>query len=334
MKRRRLLAGGLGLGLALTPLVHARARSRPYRIFMILFRGETAVEKGFRDYLAAHGIEAELLVHDVDQDVRRVPALIDEARRAQADLIYTWGTPVTVALLGTQEQRDPARHVTDIPVVFTMVASPEAAGLVHTRTAHGRNFTGAVHVVPLAQQLGAMRAYRPLKRLAMIYNPVELNTRVTLQALQQSAQRDGFELLARPVPLDAQGKPSIAALPQLVASVARQQPSLLYFGPDSFLGANRKLFTESAVAAGLPVFSATELPLRDGRALFGLVSPYEQVGRLTAHKAVQILRDNIAPQEVAIETLGRFSYIVNMAVAAELSLYPPLKVVNYAEIIR
>jgi len=57
-------------------------------------------------------------------------------------------------------------------------------------------------------------------------------------------------------------------------------------------------------------------------------------GRLTAHKAQQILRQRMAPAAIPIETLARFTYLVNMPVAARLELYPPLKVLNYAELLK
>ena len=328
--RRRLL--GAGLALAAAPLtLHAAAR--PPRIYMILYRGATAVEEGFRDYFATQHIDAEFIVRDVALDVAKVPALIQEARALQADLIFTWGTPVTLAVAGKEGQVDPQRHVTDIPVVFAMVASPVGSGLVRSLEGSKRNLTGTSHVVPMSQQLSAMRAYRPLRRVGMVYNPAEPNSVVNAKELREAARAEGFTLLERQVPLDAKKLPQAEALPALLASLAREGLDLLYMGPDSFLSANRKVYTELALAHRLPVFSATENALRDGQALFGLVSGYESVGRLTAHKAVQILHGQ-APGSMPIETLARFSYLVNMPVAAALDFYPPLRVINYAEILR
>eukprot|EP01034_Spumella_vulgaris_P025812 gene25812-32307_t len=332
----------LALGSALPRAVAQQSPSpvppaaaiHPPRIYMILFRGETAVEKGFRDYFSVNGMPVELIVRDVALDVGKVPQLIAEARAMKADLIYTWGTPVTLAVAGKEGAVDPSRHVTDIPVVFTMVASPQGSGLVKSLASSGRNITGACHVVPPAQQLSAIRAYRRFERLAIIYNPAEPNSVQNVKDLRAVAASARFQLLERPVPLDAKGLPLAGELPAMVAELAQQNVQLLYIGPDSFLAANRKALTEAALAARLPAFSATEIALREGKALFGLVSGYESVGRLTAHKAQQILRQRMAPAAIPIETLARFSYLVNMPVAAQLDLYPPLKVLNYAELLK
>lgn len=338
MKQRRLVIASALAGCAaslLPPTLLAQdTRDRPFRIYMILYRGETPVERGFRDYLASRGIPAELIVRDVAQDIGKVPELIAEARALEVDLIYTWGTPVTLAVVGKQGNADPVRNVTDIPVVFTMVASPEGSGLVKSRASSGRNITGNSHVVPIDQQLSAMRAYRAFTRIAVIFNPAEPNSVLNVKELREAAKRERFELIEQPIPLDAQNKPLESSLLPLIDDVARKKPQFLYLGPDSFVGANRKPITEAALAQRLPVFSATEVALREGKALFGLVSRYDNVGRLAAYKAEQVLARKMRPSDIPIETLNRFSYIVNMSVAAELGFYPPLKVVNYAEIIQ
>lgn len=307
--------------------------AKVFRIFMILFRGETEVEKGFSEYLTSRGIAVELITRDVAQDLKKIPALIEEARALKVDLIYTWGTSVTLAVVGKQGAVDAQKHVTDIPVVFTIVASPEAAGLIRSRHSSERNLTGASHVVPLALQLQAIRAYRSLKRLAVIYNSLEPNSVQVVKELRAASIKERFQLHEMTIPLDNAGLAMASSLPQLMAEVSQVVPDFLYLGPDSFIGANCKQITKLALQHRIPVFSATEVALREGTALFGLVSRYAAVGRLTARMAEQILVQKLAPAQIPIETLTRFSYIVNMTVAKELDLYPPLKVINFAEII-
>ena len=337
-KQRRLVLASAIAGCTsalLSPSIFAKnALQRPLRIYMILYRGETPVEQGFRDYFTSRGVPVELIVRDVAQDVSKVAGLVAEARALKVDLVYTWGTPVTLAVVGKHGKADPAINITDIPVVFTMVASPEGSGLVASRASSTRNITGTSHVVPVDQQLSAMRAYRGFKKIAVIFNPTEPNSVLNVKDLRNAATREGFKLIETPIPLDDQKKPLESSLPTLIAEIARKKPDYLYLGPDSFVGANRKPITEAALEHGLPVFSATEVALREGKALFGLVSRYDNVGRLTAYKAEQILVRKTRPSDIPIETLNRFSYIVNMSVATELGVYPPLKVVNYAEIIR
>lgn len=305
----------------------------PYRIYMILFRGETEVEQGFRAYLEERGIPHELIVRNVDRDRDNIPPFVAEAKAMRPDLIYTWGTGVTLGVVGEYDQVDPDEHVTDIPVVFTMVASPEGARVVPSRESSGRNVTGVTHIVPLDTQIRAMRAYRPLSRLAVIYNPDEENSVVNVRELKELGAQMDFEVIDQPVPLDAAGQPDPSTLPDLIASVAAREPQFLYIGPDTFVGVHRDVITTEAIRHRLPAFTATELEIRHSEAMVGLVSGYYNVGRFTGFKAEQILLEGKDPAEIPIETLARFTYLVKMPVARDIGLYPPMGVLDYAEVI-
>lgn len=323
----RLLAG-----LPLLPLARAAAAAQRHKIMMVLWRGETAVEKGFRAQLSADGIGVEFIVRDAGQDVKRVADFVAEAKVLRPDLIYVWGTPATLAMVGRRGEAVAARHIVDIPVVFTMVSAPVAARLVDQSRLSGRNITGTSHVVPVADQLKAIRTYRKFSRLAVVYNPSEANSIINIRELREAAQLQSFTLIEEPVPL-VDGKPDARELPAVLARLAARDPQFLYLGPDSFVGANSAAITEQALELGLPTYSATEPPLRNARALFGLVSRYDNLGRLTAYKAAQILRDKREVGTIPVETLSRFSLVIRMDIARRLGFYPPVSMLDYAELI-
>lgn len=311
---------------------HAALGHKPV-IYMILYRGETEVEVGFRDYLKTHGIDATYIVRNCNQNIGLIPQFVAEIRKIHPDLVYTWGTPVTVAVAGKRDAVDPARNITDIPIVFTMVSSPEGAGLVDKNGFSHRAVTGTSHIVPVENQIKAIQAYRRFTRLAILYNPAESNSIINVAELRTQAAQQHFTLIEEPVPLDQSGHPEVDQVPGLIDKIAAREPQFLYLGPDTFIGANGVMITKAALDHRLPTFSATEAPLRDGEALFGLVSRYDAVGRLTAYKAAQIL-DGKPASEIPVETLARFAYVVNMPVAQKLDFYPPLGVLNFAEVIK
>lgn len=329
-ERRQVL--GLLAGMALLPLAGRAMAVQRSKIMMILWRGETAVEQGFREQLHAEGIDADLIVRNAGQDVKKIAGFVAEAKLIRPDLVYVWGTPATLAAVGKRGESTPGQHITDIPVVFTMVSAPEAVRLVDVSRLSGRNITGTSHVVPVADQLKAIRTYRKFSRLAVIYNPAEANSVINIDELREEAQLQSFTLIEEPVPL-LNGQPNAAELSATLARLAAKDPQFLYLGPDSFIGANSALITQEAIELGLPTFSATEPALRNNRALFGLVSRYDNLGRLTAHKAAQILRDKKNPGAIPVETLKRFSLVIRMDVARRLSFYPPISMLDYAELI-
>ena len=331
----------LATGLAALAMLAAGAAGaqegpggRTFRVLMILEGAEGPVEEGFRGFLAEQGVRAEFTVRSIDGDRQRLPELVDEAKRLRPDLVYTYGADVTLGVVGRYDRVDPRRHVTDLPVVYTMVSSPEGTRIVPSRRSSRRNVTGVDHTVPVASQIRAMRAYRPVTRLAVIYNPEEENSAHNVKQLRELAAETGFELLAEPVPLGADGLPDAAALPDLVTSLARREPQFLYLGADNFVAAHADAITAAATANLLPTFAVSEAAVSRSGALVGLVNRDRNVGRFTALKALQILVEGKRPAQIPNNTLGRFTLLVNMGAAERLGLYPPMAVLSYAEVVR
>ena len=93
--RRAVLSAAIAASLPLTafaadvPANAKRASTKPYRIYAITFRGMTDVEKGFEEYFAARKIPVQIIYRDLNRDMTRMPALLDEIRATKPDLIYT-----------------------------------------------------------------------------------------------------------------------------------------------------------------------------------------------------------------------------------------------------
>ncbi len=330
--RRLALAAVLALTLAVTADTAAQSQ-RPYRIYAITFRGMTDVERGFQDYFTSKRIPVEITFRDLNRDASRMPGFIDEIRRTRPDLVYTWGTSVTLGVVGAYDAFDPAKHITDIPVVFTLVAAPVLAKIVPDLKAPRRNVTGVFHVAPTEAQIRAMASYRPFRSIGVLYTPTEQNSVVVVDEVREVAKRMGFTVIAKPLRLDAAKKVTAEGAPDLVRELKEQKAEWLYLPPDSYLGTQAKgVIIPAARSVGLPTFASTEQLMETG-ALTGLVSRYYSIGQFTAYKAEQILVNRIPASRIPVETLTRFSLQVNMDVAAAMKLPPPLPMFNYAELL-
>jgi len=323
---------------ALAPLSAAAAvasvAGREFHVLMITFRGETDVDKGFRAYLADAGLRVRYTVRDLQQDVARMPAIIQEARTLAPDLIYVWGTPATLALVGPYDVTAAQQHyIHDIPVVFALVAAPLQSRIVQRLDAPGRNVTGAVHVVPPEVQLRVMHNYLPYRKVGVLYNAHEPNSQVIVAQARAWCDTHGAELVERTFHTNAVGQPVAEGVEELVAQIHGAGAQWLYLLPDTFLGTVYGRVTPAALQLKLPSFGAAELAVRSGGALLGLISRYWSVGQLAGAKAAQILGEGRPAAQVPVETLKRFSLLVNMRVAHSLHLYPPIDMLNYAEVI-
>jgi putative tryptophan/tyrosine transport system substrate-binding protein len=306
---------------------------QPFRIYAITFRGMTDVERGFEEYFASRKIPVEITYRDLNRDNSRLAGFVQEIRATRPDLVYTWGTSVTLGIVGPYDAPDRHRYVTDIPVVFTLVAAPMLAKIVLDRKSSKRNVTGVVHVAPTEAQLQAMSSYRPFQTLGVLYTPTEQNSVVVIDEIRKLGREKGFTTVERTFRLDANRKVTAEGAAELVREIKDSKAQWLYLPPDSFLGTlAHDVIIPAAMAVGLPTFASTE-QLMEAGALSGLVSRYHSVGQFTAYKAEQILVGKQAPAAIPIETLKRFSFQIRMEAAEKLKFPPPLPMLNYAELI-
>lgn len=338
LSRRKFLFGSLSTSLVDFSQAHPAHAQQTKSIFMVLWRGETKVETGFRSHFAKAGLPVEYVVRSLDRDPERLVAILEEIDHVKPDLIYTWGTSVTLGIAG----RDPdlvvgpddyPPRISNRPILFTMVAQPVQAGIIKALGPSGRNLTGVSHIVPLPTQMQAMQSYMPVDRIAVIYTQSEPNSVLIVNQLTSLGQRLNIRVVRFPVPLSLTGHPDPEALPKLIDLAASAGPQFLYLPPDSFVGQYARRITELANARRLPSFASTERMLASSNALFGLVAPYKKVGSFTALKAEQILFGNAPAGALPVEVLPEFSYQIRADVAKDLKIYPRLSLLDYAEII-
>ena len=309
-----------------------------YTIAMVLPRDSQNIEAGFTSYLQRQGVDVRYVAVRYSGLAPDAPALRKQVREIKPDLIYAWGTPTTLALAGRFDQATTTGTtdgtIRDIPIVFTEVTDPVGAGLIPSMAQPQRNVTGVSHVAPIPVQLNAARAYRPFKKLGYVHNPAEPNSELILKQLKSLAVEQRFEVVSVALPLQANGTPDDAQIAPTIASIAQQGTDFLYIGPITYLAyTHRDTVTSAALANKLPTFCATESIVRQSGCMFGLFSNGTNVGAYAGSMARQILVEHKGAASIPASTLQRFSLLVNMRTASELQLYPPMLLLNVAEVI-
>ena len=305
---------------------------RPYRIYMALFRGWEDAAQGFKDYFVSQHIPVELIVRDAAQDEKKIKDFVVEAKSLKPDLIFTWGTSVSLGMLGSGPNPDPEQYITDIPAVFAVVSQPTRTGLVPDFNSSGRNITGTTYLVPVSTQISLIQSYRPLHRLGVVYNPLEKNSLLTLEEIKALAEKMDFTVVAEPIDV-VDNHPDASSIVTKVDAIQAAGVDFLYIPPDTFLNLNRDLLTSLCLERHIPTFAAAENPVLTSQAMFGGVYRYYTVGQMTAYKALQILQGKALPKDIPVDAPKRLSIILNMPVIRKLELYPPMKLLRLAEII-
>jgi putative ABC transport system substrate-binding protein len=302
---------------------------------MAVWRGCEDACKGFQDFFHEEGIDVNIIIRDAETDKSKLPDYVQEAKQLKPDLVLTWGTSVTIAMAGTLADSDPDRHITDIPVVFMIVADPLGAGIITSYDSSGRsNITGTRNRVPEEVQMKAIRSYRHFNRLGILYNENELNSVLNLQEIRKLSIKMQFDLLEKSIDLDENGRPKIESIPGKIRELKERDATFIYVGSSSLLMRHSDFLTLAAIEHGVPVVSAYEAMARESNALLAVASRYYSVGKLAGFQAKRILVDKTAPMDLPILSLSRYSYVVNMDTAKKLQLYPPITVLRYAEVVR
>jgi len=312
---------------------NAQTSDNPLTIVMVTFRGCEEACQGFKDYVEQFEVPAEVIVIDIARDRDRIPGIRDEVRAIDPDLLVTWGTSVTRGMIGTVDDSD-AALVSGIPTVFMIVADPVGANVVTSLEDPGRHYvTGTINRVPEEIQMRVLAQYRPFDRIGVIYNDDELNSVLKAEEIVRVGEDQGFEVVSRILRNGADGSPLVEDISVAVADLAESGVDFLYVGSSSFLLSNADLLTGAALDEGLPLATAYEAMVRDSDALIALANAYYNVGQLAGRQAERILVDGATPGDLEVIGLDRFTVLINIDTAAKLSLYPPMLLLRYAEII-
>jgi putative ABC transport system substrate-binding protein len=339
--RRSSVAGRLALAVAILLLTVSTsgwaaqegANAEPAEIVMVTWRGCEDACQGFQDYIAASEVEAIVTVLDAGRDRSLLPGFVDQVIEMRPDLLVTWGTSVTLGMVGTIDG-DGSGMVTGISTVFMIVADPVGARIIEEYSRSGRpDVTGTHNRVPEATQLRVLADYLPFERLGMVYNDDELNAVLKADEIKRVGRQQGFEVVERVLATDVEGSPLVEDIATAVADIASRDVDLIYLGSSSFLLENADAFTGAALEHGLPVATSYEAMVRDSHALIALASAYYNVGQLAGYQAERVLGDGQRPGDLDVLGLDRYSVLINIETARVLDLYPPMLLLRYAEIV-
>jgi len=304
-------------------------------ILIATWRGCEEACQGLTDYLDGLDEAVNIHVRDAGQDNNALPSMLKAARELNPDLIVSWGTSVTRAIAGDMSQLDDPAYNHEIPQVFMIVADPVGSGIVKSLDATGRpNVTGTYNRMPETVTIQAIRSYLPtFETLGLIYNANEQNSVLKYRELEGLAEAEGFQLVAAALPLAEEGMPAVEDIPRTVRELAREGADFLYVGSSSFLQANSAILGASARGVGLPVISPYEEAAQEGDALISVAASYYEVGRLAGQQVEKILVGGTRPGDLPVARMTEFAITVNLSMARDIGLFPPVSLLQIAEVV-
>jgi ABC-type uncharacterized transport system substrate-binding protein len=279
-----------------------------------LEEAEKGVLDGLKESGLVEGRDFEKTIRNAQGDMATLPGLVDAAIGDNSDLIITFSTPTLQAAL---------QRAKKLPIVFSYVADPFAAGAGTTDTEHLPNVTGVYLIGAYAQTMPLIKEFLPnVRRLGTIYVPAEINMVSQLAVMQKAVQAAGMEL--KPIAANSATEVGDAAL-----ALTAQNIDAFCLIPGNLTAQAFPSIAQAANRAKLPVFVFQTSQVQAG-ALAGMTRDYYDSGRESAHMAARVMRGE-SPGGIPFVGFAKTKLIVNAGAARTLGLTPPPAVLKRAD---
>ena len=274
--------------------------------------------RGLKEGLKKSGLvenrDYALKVANAQGDMAVLSGLVDAAIADNADLLLT---------VSTQALQSCVQKARDIPVVFTMVANPFAAGVGKSETDHLPNVTGAYGANDVQRMMPIIRQVLPkAQRLGTLFVPAEVNSVYSYELLVEAAKQAKYELAA--VGVSASNE-----VPDGAQSLCHDQIDAICLSNSNITGATFPNISRAAKQAKLPVFAFMGSTASQGASIV-LTRDYYDMGVDSAQLAAQVMRgESVA--KIPFHQCTRSKLIINVAACRDTGLTLPESLLKSAD---
>lgn len=278
-----------------------------------------AARQGFLDALADNGYkEGENLSINYENAQGDMPTLNSIAQSLagdETDLILAIATPSAQAVAN-------ATKGTSIPVLFTAVTDPVAAGLVESMEKPNTNLTGTTDMSPVAEQIKLIKDIdHSVKSVGVIYNTGEINSVVQVELVKEAAKELGLDIVE-----------GVATNTHEVDQAAKSlvgKVDAIYVPTDNVAVTALEAIVQVAENNNILLVSAEKDSVYRGTvATIGL--DYYKLGRQTGEMALRILSGEGRPQDMPVEVQEQNDVIINLKAAKASNITVPQELLDKA----
>ena len=257
------------------------------------------------DELARNGFGPETVAIDY-QNGQNSPALISTICQRfvgkGVDLILPIATPAAQCAAAATDS---------IPIVFSAVADPLAAGVVNDLKRPDANVTGVSNAIAPKQVLDLADELTPgIKRWGMIYNAGEVNSVSTVKKAQEEMKKRGVVYSEAVITASAE---AAAAMNSLIGTV-----DAFFISNDNTVALAMTMLAQIALEHGKPVYAAVDSLVADGALATSGIS-YTQLGQQTAQMVMRVL-SGTPVASTPVEVVRACAVTVNQETAAALGV--------------
>ncbi len=302
--------------LLLFPIV-VEAKERVH-VAMVLWRGETEAEKGFRERLAeSKEYDVVITTLDAGQNKERLDSILSSLNHRQFRFAYTFGTIITQAALAKNS---------DLPIVFNIVQRPVEARIAKSMEHPGGRATGASNLVQMESAFKTLNTLMNIRKLGFVYSSNDPAPLYQLADIRKQEQRFGFHTLDFPI----KGVEGIATT---MKKVIDARPDAVIFPSDSFVKANAGRIVGILNKHRIPSIVVIPQMVKDDGALISIGPDYRRLGTLAAENALLILSGK-NPADIPVRTVSQLSILIQLSTADRLGIHIPVQLLSVSTVVR
>ncbi|WP_159586734.1 ABC transporter substrate-binding protein [Chelativorans xinjiangense] len=275
-----------------------------------------AVRDGVRDGLEEAGYRQGENLEFAYESAQGNPATAAQIARE-----FVGDAPDVIVPISTPSAQAVAAATRDIPVVFSAVTDPLAAGLVESIEAPGGNVTGVSDLTPIAEHVALIRELVPsVESIGFVYNPGEANSVALLEHFRNAAEEEGLSVVEAAANKSADVQ---AAARSLVGKA-----DAMYVPTDNTVVSALEALVAVAEQNDLPLISGDTDSVERGT-LASIGFDYYALGKQTAEVVVRVLKGE-EPGAVPVTFAAGTDLVVNRKAAEAMGVTLPDEMVQRA----
>ncbi len=298
----------------------ARPLAKTWRVRVLEYVNLTDVEdaeKGVLDAIREAGLvegrDYEVRVTNAQGDIATLNGLVDAAVTDRADLIVTLSTPTLQTAL---------RRAQSLPIVFTFLADPVAAGAGRSDSDHLANVTGSCAQGDVDGMVALIRRLMPkAKRVGAMFCPAEINSVINHDLLAAAIKKANLEVVSMGVNTSSEvGDTALALCDKQIEVFCLPTANMTAAAFPSIVQAtNRARIPVFVFLSGLLEQGATAVVARD----------YYDMGHAAGGLAVRVMRGE-KPGSIPFHRMTESRLLLNRGAAKQCGVSLPEDVVKEA----
>ena len=259
-----------------------------------------SAREGFKDAFKESGLKVTFDEKNANGEIATANMIANNFVTEKVDLIYA---------IATSTAQSAAQATNKLPVVFSAITDPEAAGLIK------ENVTGISDRVNVKQQLELLlKLDSKIKKVGVIYNSSEQNSKVQVDDLKKAASELGITIVEKSVT-------QVSEIPQASETLVKSSDAL-YLPTDNLVASVVNLITEKAIAAKKIAFGAESAHVKGG-ALITQGIDYYEMGKEAGKIAVEILKNGKKPSDISFKKMDLNDIVINNKTLAAIGISLP-----------